>query len=119
MLYKYEDAISLRDEISICPNIHVEIDVTDKLLFFVRPYYVKEDDKNIMDKEMKRMCHLCILKEGFSAYLSPVMLISSKTTKDKRVITDLRHSNIRIAKNAFFKVFRKFQKILWNLTIFQ
>ena len=40
-----------------------------------------------------------ILKEGFSAYSSPVMLIGRKLTKDKRVVTDFRHLNVRIAKN--------------------
>ena len=40
-----------------------------------------------------------ILKEGFSAYLSPVMLISRKLTKDKRVVTDFRHLNVRTSKN--------------------
>ena len=40
-----------------------------------------------------------ILKEGFSAYSSPVMLISRKLTKDKRVVTDFRQLNVRIAKN--------------------
>ena len=40
-----------------------------------------------------------ILKEGFSAYSSPVMLISRKLTKDKRVVTDFRHLNVRMAKN--------------------
>ena len=40
-----------------------------------------------------------ILKEGFSAYCSPVMIISRKLTKDKIVVTDLRHLNVRIAKN--------------------
>ena len=40
-----------------------------------------------------------ILKEGFSAYSSPVMLISRKLTKDKRVVTDVSHLNMRIAKN--------------------
>ena len=40
-----------------------------------------------------------ILKEGFSAYSSPVMLISRKLTKDKRVVTDVRHLNVRIEKN--------------------
>ena len=39
-----------------------------------------------------------IPKEGFSAYSSPVMLISRKLTKDKRVVTDFRHLNMRIAK---------------------
>ena len=40
-----------------------------------------------------------ILKEGFSAYSSPMMLISRKLTKDERVVTDFRHLNVRIAKN--------------------
>ena len=40
-----------------------------------------------------------ILKEGFSAYSSPVMLITRNLTKDKRVVTTFRHLNIRIAKN--------------------
>ena len=30
MLYKYKGAFSLRDETGTCPNIEVEIDVTDK-----------------------------------------------------------------------------------------
>ena len=40
-----------------------------------------------------------ILKEGFSAYSNSVMLISRKLTRDKRVVTDFRHLNVRIAKN--------------------
>ena len=47
---------------------------------------------------MKRLCYLGILK-GFSAYSSPVMLVSRKLTQDKRVVTDFRHLNTRIAKN--------------------
>ena len=39
------------------------------------------------------------IEEGFSAYSSPVMLISRKVTQDKRVVTDFRHLNTRIAKN--------------------
>ena len=49
---------------------------------------------------MKRLCYLGILKEGFSAYSSPVMLISTKLAKDKRVVTDdFRHINMHIMKN--------------------
>ena len=48
---------------------------------------------------MKRLCYLGILKEGFLAYSSPVMLISRKMTQDKRVVTDFRHLNTRIAKS--------------------
>ena len=53
MLYKYKEAFSLGDEIGICPNIEVETDVTDKSPFFIRPYRVKEEDKALIDKEMK------------------------------------------------------------------
>ena len=73
----------------------------DKSPFFIRPYHVEEEDKALIDKEMKWLCYLGILKEGFSAYSSPVMLISRKLTKDKRVVTDFRHLNMRIAKNNF------------------
>ena len=99
MLYKYKEAFSLRDEIGTCLNIEVEIDVMDKFSFFIRPYHVKEEDKTLIDKEMKQLCYLGISKEGFSPYSSPVMLISRKLTKDKRVVTDFRHLNVRIAKN--------------------
>ena len=99
LLYEYKDTSSLRDEIGTCPNIEVEIDVMDKSPFFIRPFYAREEDKALLDKKMKTLCYLCILKEGFSAYLSPVMLVSRKMTIDKRVMTDFRHLNMRIAKN--------------------
>ena len=34
MLYKYREAFSLRDEIGLCPNIEVEVDVTDRFPFY-------------------------------------------------------------------------------------
>ena len=60
---------------------------------------MEKEDKTLIDKEMKLLCYLGILKEGFSACSSPVMLISRKVTQDKRVVTDFRHLNIKIAKN--------------------
>ena len=53
ILYKYKEAFSLRDVIGTCPNIEVEIDVTNKFQFFIRPYHVKEEDMALIDKEMK------------------------------------------------------------------
>ena len=85
MLYEYKDVFSLRDEMGMCPNIEVNIEVTDTSPFSIRPYHVKEEDRAVLDKEMKRLCYLGILKEGFSAYSSPVMLISQQMTPDKRV----------------------------------
>ena len=82
LIYKYKDAFSLKDEIGMCPNIEVEIDVTDKSPFFIRPFHAREEDKALLDKEMKRLCYLGILKEGFSAYSSPVMVVSRKLIKE-------------------------------------
>ena len=53
LLYQYKDAFSLRDVIGLRPNIEIEIDVTDKSPFFIRPFQANEDDKVILDKEMK------------------------------------------------------------------
>ena len=73
----------MRNEIGTCPNIKVEIDVTDSRPFFIRPFHARAEDKAILDKEMKRLCYLGNLKEGFSAYSSPVMLISRKMSGDR------------------------------------
>ena len=99
ILYKYKDVFSLRDEIGTCPNIEVNIEVIDNSPFFIRPHHVKEEGRAVLDKEMRRLCYLGILKEGFSAYSSPVMLNRYKLTSDKRVVTDFRHLNMRIVKN--------------------
>ena len=53
LLYKYKVAFSLRDEIGLCPNIEIEINVTDKSPFFIRPFHHNEEDKVILDKEME------------------------------------------------------------------
>ena len=48
-------------EIGTCPDIEVEIDVMGKSPVFIRPYHVKEEDKALIDKEMKWLCYLSIL----------------------------------------------------------
>ena len=53
LLYKYKDAFSLRDEIGLYLNIEIEINVTDKSPFFIRPFHANEEDKVILDREMK------------------------------------------------------------------
>ena len=75
------------------------VNVTDRSPYFIRPYYVKEENKTLIDKEMKCLCYPGILKEGFLAYSSQAMLISRKLSQDKRVVTDFRHLNVRIGKN--------------------
>ena len=41
--------------------------------FFIRLYHAKKKDKEVMERKMKKLCHLGIFKEGFSAYSSPDM----------------------------------------------
>ena len=56
-----------------------------------------------------------ILKEGFLPYSSPVMLISRKVSKDKRVVTDFKHLNVRIAKiNLAYPLVRDMFSVLGN-----
>ena len=52
-MYQYKEAFSLRDEIGTCLNIEVGIDMMDKSPFFIRPYHVREEDKKVIDREMK------------------------------------------------------------------
>ena len=43
MFYKCKEAFSVRDEVGTCPNIEVQIDVTDISPFFIRPYHVMDE----------------------------------------------------------------------------
>ena len=93
MLYRYKDAFSLRDETGTCPNIEVEIDVTDCIIL----YHVKED-KIIIDKEMKRLCYLCISKEGFfsifkSSYVNQQKYQDKKSSNRFQVF---KHKNSQV-----------------------
>ena len=66
--------------------LEVNIEVTDSFTILYPTLSYEEEDRAVLDKEMRRLCYLGILKEGFSAYSSPVMLISRKMTSDKRVV---------------------------------
>ena len=83
MLYKYEDTFSLKVEMGACPIIEVEIDVTDKFPFFITPYHVQEEDKAILDKEMKRLCYLDNYKRTLFSIFKSTHVISRKSPKRK------------------------------------
>ena len=89
MLYKYKEVFSLRDEIGTCPNIEVEIDVTDKSPFFIRPYHVRKKDKIVIDKEMKCLCLLGILKKGFL----PFAIFKPGNVNQSKINTGQKSSN--------------------------
>ena len=96
VLLKYKAAFSLRDEIGLCPNMEVELELTDTSPFFIRPFPIKESEKEVVDKEMRKGCLLGILKKGMSSYSSPIILIPRKLTGIPRIVTDFRHLNSRL-----------------------
>ena len=76
---------------------------------------MREEDKAFIEREMNRLCYMGILKEGFLAYSSPVVLISRKLTKDRRVVTDFIHLNVRLAKiNLAYPLVRDTFSVLGN-----
>ena len=66
--------------------------------FFVRPFPISEEDKPIMDWQMKRMVSLGITKQGATSHTSPVFLIGRKQTQDKRPLVDFRLLNTRVKR---------------------
>ena len=96
VLYKYKKAFSLRDEIGFCQSMEVELELRDETPFFIRPFPIKESDKDIVDKELRKGCLLGILKKGMSSYSSPIMLIPRKLSGIPRIVTDFRHLNSRL-----------------------
>ena len=96
ILLKYKEAFSLRDEIGLCPNMEIELELNDETPFFIRPFPIKENEKDVVDKEMRKGYLLGILRKGMSFYSSPIMLIPRKLTGIPRIVTDFRHLNSRL-----------------------
>ena len=44
----------------------------------MRPFPIKEEEKIIVDTEMRKGCLLGILRKDLSSYSSPIMLIARK-----------------------------------------
>ena len=113
ILLKYREAFSLRDEIGLCPNMEVKLELKDKTPFYIRPFPIKEEEKIIVDKEMRKGCLLGILRKGLSSYSSPIMLIPRKMSGIPRIITDFRHLNSRLVRlNCSFPLVRDAIQIL-------
>ena len=113
IIKEHKQAFSLRDEIGQCPNIKIDIDVTDDSPFFVRPFPIHEEDKPIMDKYMAKLVSLGILTKNNTTHTSPVMLVSRKGTKNKRPVVDFSLLNTRIMRrNTATPLLRDILKML-------
>ena len=96
VLVKYKDAFSLSNEIGLCPIMEIELELNDETPFFIRPFPIKENEKDVVDKEMRKGCMLGIIKKGMSSYRSPIILIPRRLTGIPRIVTDFRHLNSRL-----------------------
>ena len=70
VLLKYKEAFSLRDEIGLCLNMEIELELNDETPFFIRPFPIKESEKDVVDKEMRKGCLLGILKKGMGLLIA-------------------------------------------------
>ena len=96
VLLKYKEAFSLRDEIGLCPTMEIELELNDETPFFIRPFPIKESEKDVVDKEIRKGSLLGILKKGMSSHSSSIMLIPTKLTGIPRIVIDFRHLNSRL-----------------------
>ena len=90
--------------------------LTDKTLFFIRPFTVKGDMKSKIDKEIDRLVKLGILKESLSGYSSPAQ--QWKNSDIARVDGDFRYLNKRLVKlNMTFPLVRECIQV--NVKLYQ
>ena len=75
--------------------MEIELELNGETPFFIRPFPIKESEKDVEDKEMMKGCLLGILKKEMFSYSSPIMLIPRKLTGIPRIFTDFRHLNSR------------------------
>ena len=98
LMLENTQAFSIRDEIGTCPYFEVKLKLRDDKPFFVRPYNICEDQKQIIQKEMDRLEKLGIIRKGLTGYSSPVLLVKRKQQNLYRVVTDFRVLNERLVR---------------------
>ena len=64
IILKYREAFSPRDEIGLCPNMEVKLELKDKIPFYIRLFTIKEEERIIVDREMRKGCLLGTLRKG-------------------------------------------------------
>ena len=87
ILLQCREAFSFRDVIGLCPNMEVKLELNNKTPFYIRLFPIMEEEKVIVDREMRKGCMLGILRKGFSSYSSPIMLIPWKMPGILHIIT--------------------------------
>ena len=93
--------------------MEIKLELKGKTPFYIRPFPIKEEEKIVVDREMRKGCLLGILRKGLSSYSSPIMLIPRKMSGSPCIITDFRHLNSRLVRlNCSFPLVRDAIQIL-------
>ena len=91
----------------------VKLELRDKTLFYIRPFPIKEEERIIVDREMRQGCLLGILKKNLSGHSSPIMLIPRKMSGIPCIIPDFRHLYSRLLRlNYSYPLVRDAMQIL-------
>ena len=78
------------DYVLICRSkIRIKLQGT----YLHKTFSKQEEEKIILDKEIRKGCLLGILRKGLNSYSSPIMSIPRKVTGIPYIITDVRHLN--------------------------
>ena len=94
---KYIEAFSLVDEIELCSNMGLKLELSDKTPFYIRPFPAKEK-KRLLKTNKRKECLLEISRKGLNGYSSPIMLIPRKMSGIPCIITDFSHHNSRLVR---------------------
>ena len=102
MVKLHKEAFSLRDEISKCSNIKIDIEVVDDSTFFLLDHflYMKKINPSWIDIYIAKIVSLGILSKNNTTHTSPVMLIGRQGSKNKIPIVDFRLLNTRMMKRS-------------------
>ena len=93
--------------------MEVKLELKDKTPFYIRSFPIKEEEKIIVDREIRKGCLLGILRKGLSSYSSLIMLIPRKMSGIPHINTDFRHLNSRLVRlNCSFALVRDAIQIL-------
>lgn len=100
LLYKHSEAFSLHGEVGDVPDVEISFKLNNTDGFYIRPYTVAQQDKPLIDKELKKLEQMGVISKGRSAYTSPLMVIKGKNGKT-RIVSDLRYLNSRLDKENY------------------
>ena len=99
IILKNKEAFSLHGETGNADHtvkFRIKPDARPK---YIRPYVASEEDKRIIDKEVRKLELMKIIAPGTAQHVSPLLLVDKKGTNEKRICVNLRYCNKNLLPN--------------------